>query len=71
MMRDFATVWSERALLLSGLGNTVLLSVLAGLAALVLGALLSTLLMSPRKMLQSCGNSSRLVFRRNPPMGVR
>jgi len=51
MMRDFAIVWSERSLLLSGLGNTVLLSVLAGLAALVLGALLSTLLMSPRRML--------------------
>jgi polar amino acid transport system permease protein len=51
MMRDFATVWSERGLLLSGLGNTVLLSVLAGLVALFLGALLSTLLMSPRRML--------------------
>lgn len=51
MMRDFAIVWSERSLLLSGLVNTVLLSVLAGLAALVLGALLSTLLMSPRRML--------------------
>jgi polar amino acid transport system permease protein len=51
MMRDFATVWSERSLLLSGLGNTVLLSVLAGLVALLLGALLSALLMSPRRML--------------------
>lgn len=51
MMQDFATVWSERGLLLSGLGNTVLLSVLAGAVALVLGALLSMLLMSPRKLL--------------------
>ena len=51
MMRDFATVWSERGLLLSGLGNTVLLSVLAGLAALVLGALFSMLLMSPKRAL--------------------
>lgn len=46
MIHDFAIVWSERGLLLAGLANTVLLSVLAGLAALVLGALLSTALMS-------------------------
>jgi polar amino acid transport system permease protein len=45
MIDDFLTVWSERSLLLSGLVNTVILSVLAALAALVLGALLSTLLM--------------------------
>lgn len=49
MMKDFATVWSERGLLLSGLGNTVLLSLLAALAGLTLGALLSTLLMSPKR----------------------
>jgi polar amino acid transport system permease protein len=48
-MNDFITVWSERGLLLSGLGNTVLLSLLAALASLVLGALFSTLLMSERK----------------------
>lgn len=51
MMKDFATVWSERGLLLSGLGNTVLLSLLAALAGLTLGALLSTLLMSPKRAL--------------------
>lgn len=45
MIHDFAIVWGERHLLLAGLGNTVLLSVLAGVCALVLGALLSTLLM--------------------------
>ena len=45
MIDDFAIVWSERGLLLSGLFNTVLLSVLAGVASLVLGALLSTVLM--------------------------
>ena len=44
MINGFGIVWSERSLLLSGLGNTVLLSVLAGLCALVLGALLSTVL---------------------------
>ena len=47
-MADFATVWAERALLLSGLGNTVILSLLSALAALVLGAMLSSLLMSAR-----------------------
>ncbi len=51
MMRDFATVWSERDLLFAGLGNTVWLSLLAALAGLVLGALLSMLLMSPKKVL--------------------
>jgi polar amino acid transport system permease protein len=51
MMNDFATVWSERGLLLSGLANTVLLSLLAALAGLVLGAGLSMLLMSPKKAL--------------------
>jgi polar amino acid transport system permease protein len=48
MMHDFAIVWSERDLLLSGLANTVLLSLLAALAALVLGALLSVLLSRPK-----------------------
>ncbi|MDO9433842.1 amino acid ABC transporter permease [Hydrogenophaga sp.] len=55
MMRDFVTVWSERGLLLSGLGNTVLLSLLAALAGLLLGALLSMLLMSPRPWLSAPG----------------
>lgn len=45
MIHDFAIVWAERELMLSGLLNTVLLSALAGIAALLLGALLSTLLM--------------------------
>ena len=47
MINGFGIVWSERGLLLSGLGNTVLLSVLAGLCSLLLGALLSTLLTRP------------------------
>lgn len=44
MISGFSVVWSERGLLLSGLANTIMLSVLAGVCALVLGALLSTLL---------------------------
>lgn len=45
MIHDFAVVWGERGLLLSGLQNTVLLSVVAALCALPLGALLSSMLM--------------------------
>jgi polar amino acid transport system permease protein len=45
MIHDFAIVWGERALLLSGLQNTVVLSVVAALCALPLGALLSSMLM--------------------------
>jgi polar amino acid transport system permease protein len=45
MSHDFGVVWGERGLLLSGLVNTIVLSVLAGLCALALGALLSTVLM--------------------------
>lgn len=47
MIRGFGIVWSERGLMLSGLANTVVLSVLAGLCSLLLGALLSTLLTHP------------------------
>jgi polar amino acid transport system permease protein len=45
MIHDFAVVWGERGLLLSGVGNTVLLSVLAGVCALLLGSLLTPVLM--------------------------
>ena len=44
MIRDFAVVWAERNLLLSGLTTTVLLSALAAVGALALGALLSILM---------------------------
>jgi polar amino acid transport system permease protein len=44
MISGFSVVWSERGLMLSGLANTVVLSLLAGLCSLLLGALLSTLL---------------------------
>jgi polar amino acid transport system permease protein len=46
MIRDLLIVWSERSLLLSGLANTVILSVVAGVCALALGTLLSTALMA-------------------------
>jgi len=48
VIHDFGVVWGERGLLLSGLRNTVLLSVLAGVCALVLGSLLTPLLMPAR-----------------------
>lgn len=51
MISEFGIVWSERSLMLSGLGNTVLLSMLAGLCSLVLGALLSILLTRNRGVL--------------------
>jgi polar amino acid transport system permease protein len=50
VIQDFLVVWGERGLLLSGLGNTVLLAVLAGIGALVLGALLSTVLMAKSRV---------------------
>ncbi len=46
MMHDFAVVWRERDLLASGLENTIVLSLVSTTAALVLGALVATLLMS-------------------------
>jgi polar amino acid transport system permease protein len=51
MISGFGIVWFERSLMLSGLANTVVLSVLAGLCSLLLGALLSTLLTRPRGVL--------------------
>jgi polar amino acid transport system permease protein len=49
MIRDFGIVWSERSLLLSGLANTAILSVLAAAAALVLGMVLTPALMARRR----------------------
>jgi polar amino acid transport system permease protein len=46
MIHDFGIVWSERALLLSGLANTAILSALSAVAALVLGCVLAPALMS-------------------------
>ena len=46
MMRDFAIVWGERSLLLSGLANTTALSVLSAACALLLGVMLTPALMA-------------------------
>jgi polar amino acid transport system permease protein len=46
MIHDFGIVWSERALLLSGLANTTILSTASAVAALVLGFILTPALMS-------------------------
>jgi polar amino acid transport system permease protein len=51
MINGFSIVWAERGLMLSGLGNTVVLSALAGVCSLLLGALLSTLLTRPSGLL--------------------
>jgi len=51
MIHDFGIVWSERSLLLSGLGNTTILSVLSAAAALLIGFMLTPALMSKRPWL--------------------
>jgi len=44
MIHSFGIVWLHRDLLLSGLANTIVLSVSAALSALIFGALISTVL---------------------------
>jgi polar amino acid transport system permease protein len=51
MIHDFGIVWSERALLLSGLANTAIISSLAAVASLLLGFVLTPALMSKRRAL--------------------
>ena len=46
MIHDFGIVWSERDLLLSGLGNTTILSALSAVAALLIGFVLTPALMA-------------------------
>jgi polar amino acid transport system permease protein len=46
MIHDFGIVWNERDLLLSGLGNTTILSVLSAIAALLIGFVLTPALMA-------------------------
>jgi polar amino acid transport system permease protein len=48
MRQDFFVVWSERALLLNGLVNTIALSVVATIAAVAFGMALTLLLIAPR-----------------------
>jgi polar amino acid transport system permease protein len=51
MIHDFGTVWGERDLLLSGLANTTILSVLSAIAALLTGFALTPALMSKSRAL--------------------
>ena len=51
MIRDFGIVWSERALLLSGLANTTILSTVSAIAALLLGFLVTPALMAKRPVI--------------------
>lgn len=49
-MNGFEIVWEERSLLLSGLANTVVLSLLGMVASMLLGALLTPILVSKRRV---------------------
>ncbi len=51
MIHDFGIVWGERSLLLSGLANTTILSLLSAVAALLIGFILTPALMSKRPWL--------------------
>ena len=68
MIHDFGIVWSERELLLSGLANTTILSVLSAAAALLLGFVLTPALMNFPKdqyeAAQSVGMRAGQRFRR-------
>jgi polar amino acid transport system permease protein len=57
MIHDFGVVWSEHDLLLSGLANTTILSVLSAIAALLLGAILTPVLMAKQRWLAIGGRS--------------
>jgi len=49
VIHDFGIVWNERGLLMSGLANTALLSVIAAVVSLLLGAALAPAMMSRRR----------------------
>ncbi|MGZ5905718.1 MAG: amino acid ABC transporter permease [Reyranella sp.] len=48
MIRDFGIVWTERGLLLNGLANTAILSLVSVVGALLLGFVLTPVLMSKK-----------------------
>ncbi|HEV7543291.1 MAG TPA: ABC transporter permease subunit, partial [Reyranella sp.] len=48
MIRDFGIVWTERGLLLNGLANTAILSLVSVVGALLLGFVLTPALMSKK-----------------------
>jgi polar amino acid transport system permease protein len=49
LIDNFLIIWQQRDVVLAGLLNTVILLVISGMASLVLGALLTSLLMSENK----------------------
>ncbi|GEP57871.1 amino acid ABC transporter permease [Reyranella soli] len=49
MIHDFGIVWDQRGLLMSGLANTALLSVIAAVVSLLLGSALTPAMMSRRR----------------------
>jgi polar amino acid transport system permease protein len=51
MIHDFGIVWGERGLLLSGLANTAILTVVSATAALLIGFILTPALMSKKAAL--------------------
>lgn len=57
MIHDFGIVWSERDLLLSGLANTMVLSVLSAMAALLFGCALTPALMSKQRWFAGAARS--------------
>jgi polar amino acid transport system permease protein len=84
MIHDFGIVWSERDLLLRGLGNTTILSVLSAAAALLLGFVLTPALMSKQRLIAAVARSfvdgmrcvpfllfAYIVYYGFPSLGVR
>jgi polar amino acid transport system permease protein len=84
MIHDFGIVWSERDLLLSGLGNTTILSVLSAAAALLLGFILTPALMLKQRLIAAIARSfvdgmrcvpfllfAYIVYYGFPSLGVR
>lgn len=55
MIEEFAVVWDHRDKLLNGFQNTIILVAISAVGALVLGALLSTVLMARRPWLARLG----------------
>jgi polar amino acid transport system permease protein len=57
MIHDFGIVWTERSLLLNGLANTTILSVLAAAAALLLGFVVTPALMSKHRLISGAARA--------------
>jgi polar amino acid transport system permease protein len=84
MIHDFGIVWDERALLLSGLANTAMISALAATASLLLGFALTPALMSRQRILSRAAGAfvdamrcvpfllfAYIVYYGLPSLGVR